>query len=286
MDDTSKELFALRKAAFAKGDKAVLEQVGEGKDIMSILLNANMHSTESDRLTDEELVAQMSTMLFAGTDTTSNALARTLHLLSMHPDVQERLRDEIIQAADTYGQDIPYEQLFELPFLDAVCRETLRVDMPLNFIVRETVGDSVLPLHQAITGIDGTPIHEIAVPKGTMVLVALAACNRSRAVWGEDALEWKPERWLSALPETVGQARVPGVYSNLMTFSGGGRSCIGFRFSQLEMKVVLAVLLQHFRFSLTDKKIVWNFSGIHFPSMHTDGTTPSLILKVQPLREE
>ncbi|THG96245.1 hypothetical protein EW026_g5553 [Hermanssonia centrifuga] len=226
MDDTSKELFALRKAAFAKGDKAVLEQVGEGKDIMSILLNANMHSTESDRLTDEELVAQMSTMLFAGTDTTSNALARTLHLLSIHPDVQERLRDEVIQAANIYGRDIPYEQLFELPFLDAVCRETLRVDMPLNFIVRETVGDSVLPLHQPITAIDGTPIHEIAVPKGTMVLVALAACNRSRAVWGEDALEWKPERWLSALPETVGKARVPGVYSNLMTFSGGGRSCM------------------------------------------------------------
>ncbi len=66
-------------------------------------------------------------MLFAGTDTTSNALARTLHLLSIHPGVQERLRDEVIQAANIYGRDIPYEQLFELPFLDAVCRETLRV---------------------------------------------------------------------------------------------------------------------------------------------------------------
>ena len=94
---------------------------------------------------------------------------------------------------------------------------------------------------------------EIFIPKGTVVFCALAEANRSKAIWGEDALEWKPERWLNPLPETVTNARVPGVYSNVLTFSGGSRACMyvftiyryslallipnlsGFKFSLLEM---------------------------------------------------
>ena len=73
----------------------------------------------------------------------------------------------------------------------------------------------VLPLSEPIRGLDGTLMSEIPVPKGTYVLVGIRACNRSKALWGDDALEWKPERWLAPLPEAVGKAHVPGVYSNL-----------------------------------------------------------------------
>ena len=58
-------------------------------------------------------------------DTTSNATARVLHLLGMHQDVQERLRAEILEAQA--GDEVSYDLIMELPFLDAVCRETLRV---------------------------------------------------------------------------------------------------------------------------------------------------------------
>ena len=67
------------------------------------------------------------TLMFAATDTTSNALARTLDLLVRHPDVQEKLRAELIETSHAAGGDIPYDQLVDLPFLDAVCRETLRL---------------------------------------------------------------------------------------------------------------------------------------------------------------
>ena len=67
------------------------------------------------------------TMLFAGVDTTSNALGHTLQVLAEHPDVQSKLREELAAARDYTGQRIPYDQLTELPFLDAVCRETLRL---------------------------------------------------------------------------------------------------------------------------------------------------------------
>lgn len=66
------------------------------------------------------------TLIFAATDTTSSALARILHLLAQHPDVQGQLRQEVIAARN--GRDgIPYDELVELPYLDAVCRETLRL---------------------------------------------------------------------------------------------------------------------------------------------------------------
>lgn len=58
-------------------------------------------------------------------------------------------------------------------------------------------------------------IHEIFVPKDTTVVAGLLNCNRNKALWGEDAYEWKPERWLKPLPTAVAEARIPGVYANL-----------------------------------------------------------------------
>ena len=68
-----------------------------------------------------------STFILAGVDTTSNALSRVLHLLCQHQDVQAKLRAEVRAAIEQYGTEIPYDELSALPFLDAVCRETLRL---------------------------------------------------------------------------------------------------------------------------------------------------------------
>lgn len=58
-------------------------------------------------------------------------------------------------------------------------------------------------------------MNEIVVPKGTRISIGIHSCNRSKAIWGEDAHEWKPERWLNPLPDSITNARVPGVYANL-----------------------------------------------------------------------
>ena len=98
--------------------------------------------SEKDRLSDEEVIAQVSyaitvqleersvltisrTFVLAGTDTTSNATSRLLHLLAMNPIAQEKLRQEIVEAQA--GTEIAYDTLMNLPYLDAVCRETLRL---------------------------------------------------------------------------------------------------------------------------------------------------------------
>ncbi|KAI0754297.1 cytochrome P450 [Daedaleopsis nitida] len=311
MHDQSVEIFQAKKRALEQGDEAVVRQIGEGKDIMSILLRANMAAAEEDKLPEDELIAQMSTFILAAMDTTSNALAIVLQLLAERPDAQERLRSEILDASK--GEDLEYDALVSLPYLDAVCRETLRLHAPVATVFRETRQDVVLPLSEPITGLDGRTLHEIPVPADTTVAVGLLSSNRNTALWGPDALEWKPERWLAPLPESVTGAKVPGVYSNLMTFLGGGRACIGFKFSQLEMsecrlppphtihsrithhprphprprptaspwlaEVVLCMLLARFTFAPADKRIIWNLSGVRFPTV-AGGSKPSMPLKV------
>ena len=67
-------------------------------------------------------------MVLAGMDTTANTLSRILQLLAEHPDVQDKLREEIVNAAETEGFDgeLDFDKLMDLPYLNAVCRETLR----------------------------------------------------------------------------------------------------------------------------------------------------------------
>ena len=73
----------------------------------------------------------------------------------------------------------------------------------------------MLPLSAPIRGCDGKMLDSIFVPKGTAIGLGTLATNRSKTIWGEDAREWKPERWLTPLPAAVEDARIPGVYGNL-----------------------------------------------------------------------
>ena len=69
----------------------------------------------------------LSLLLFAATDTTTTSLTTAIQMLAKHQDVQTRLREELLGARSSYGDEIPYDELSALPFLDAVVRETLRV---------------------------------------------------------------------------------------------------------------------------------------------------------------
>ncbi|KAH8101251.1 cytochrome P450 [Cristinia sonorae] len=282
MDKMTTKILEEKRAALAAGDETLEEQIGQGKDI---IMKANMLVPEGEKLSEEELKGQMCTLLFAATDTTSGALTQILQLLAEHPDVQERLRAEIIGAYQ--DGEVPYDILVGLPYLDAICRETLRLYPPVSTVFRQANQATVLPLSEPIRGNDGKLLNEIPIAKGTITIVAIRSCNRNKALWGEDALEWKPERWLSPLPGALTDARIPGVYSNLMSFLGGGRSCIGIKFSQLEMKVVLAVLVQSLKFSMPDSKykITWNLAGVKYPTVEQYGLKPCFPMKIERVRK-
>ncbi|KAJ7637635.1 cytochrome P450 [Mycena polygramma] len=274
-------IYNIKKEALEAGDEAVSTQIAQGQDIISILMKDNSNASSTERLSEDEIIGQLNTLVFAATDTTSSALSRTLYILAQHPDAQQKLREEIRKNRQGLeeGADFSYDQLVSLEYLDAICRETLRLYPPVSFITRTCRQDVALRTSTPITTVDGSTITEIPVPAETDIFVSILLSNRSSAIWGPDALEWKPERWLSPLPQTVVDAKVPGVYANLMTFNGGGRSCIGFKFSQLEMKVVLCALVDRFKFSPTDKDITWQMAAIAVPTV--DGVKPQMPLKME-----
>ncbi|EIN05410.1 cytochrome P450 [Punctularia strigosozonata HHB-11173 SS5] len=214
MDRTSKDIFTHKKHALSAGEEMASTQTGRGKDIMSILLNANMNVSKKEQLDEEELLAQMNTLLFAGHESTGNALARILWCLSLHLEEQEKLRREITDARRTHGK-LDYDKLVTLPYLDAVCRETLRVWAPTTVIQRTARADVVLPLMFPVTLTNGQIITELPVRENQTVIIGIAAVNRSQIIWGTDADEWRPERWLEPLPDSVVNAKIPGVYSHL-----------------------------------------------------------------------
>ncbi|KAJ6551032.1 cytochrome P450 [Mycena vulgaris] len=270
-DTTAVQLVRDRKAAFQKGE---LHLKDDTKDIMSILIRSNMSAEDATHLTHEELVAAVASILFAGTDTSSTSLNRIFHTLALYPEVQDKLRAEILAAPD----HLDHDSLVSLPYLDSVVRECLRLFPPAGpSMFREAFEDTVLPLSTPITGVDGTIMNSITVPKGTSIYIAIAAANHNKPIWGEDALEFRPERWTSGKATSV-TTKMCGIYGNTMTFTGGGRSCIGFKFAQLEIKTVLCVLLRTFKFSEPDPRIKWKMSGIMAsPSVENQTRLPILV---------
>ena len=79
--------------------------------------------------------------------------------------------------------------------------------------------DAVLPLSEPITGTDGKLISELFVPAGTTIWINMLGSNRDPAIWGPDANEFKPERWLAPLPPTVAEARVPSIFANMYVWA-------------------------------------------------------------------
>ncbi len=171
--------------------------------------------------------------MIAGMDTTSNALSRILYLLAGSMTVQEKLRAELLEATQNGSIDVAYDDLMKLPYLDAVIRETLRAYSPAPLTSRTFVSyeffhtsriahhilsaakDHVIPLSSPVRGRDGSLLSEIVVPKGTLVILHIQASNTNKGLWGDDALAWKPERWLSPLPAEVERSGLPNLYSNL-----------------------------------------------------------------------
>jgi len=220
-------------------------------------------------------------LTFAAQDTTTSMITRILHQLALNPDVQTRLRKEVTAARSKHG-DLDYDALVALPYLDAVCRETLRVHPAGTLINRVARQDIVLPLAWPIKSADGkTEITKIPLKKNTELIISIINANLSKGIWGEDAEQWKPERWLQPLTDSVINAHLPGVYSSMMTFLGGRRACIGYRFAETEIKLVLSVLLEAFIFFPGSKEICWNMSTFQTPTIKdSDDTTPQLPLRV------
>ncbi|KAK0199315.1 cytochrome P450 [Desarmillaria ectypa] len=205
------------------------------KDIVDILTRARL----TGQMLDDEIESQFVTFLIAGHETTATTLTWLLYELAVHPEHQSIIREEVMHFYhDNYDS---------LPFLNAAIKETLRLHPFTHTPMRAAPHDDVLPLSGSKT---------LAIPKGQTLLCSLYLYNRLPSIWGADAEEWNPARFLDkGIPVSL------GVYANLMTFSSGSRSCIGWRFAVMEMQTVLANLIKNFEFSLPEGVVIQKVTG-------------------------
>ncbi|KAG7445691.1 cytochrome P450 [Guyanagaster necrorhizus] len=231
--------------------QALLLEGKSNKDIMSLLVKANASEDRKKKLPENELWAQMNTIIVAGHETTTNALAWTLLELARHPDVQTKLRTEVrAYLRKRAVSELTADDFDSMPYLTAVVKESLRFHPTLHHAYRYACEDDVLPLSQSIIDVDGKVLTEIPIPKGTYVFCSIAAYNRNKEIFGVDADLYNPERWLEGTVKPRNDTSI-GVYANLFTFIGGKRSCTGWRFALLEMHAFVTELVNGFEFKLT-----------------------------------
>jgi cytochrome P450 len=117
----------------------------KGKDLLSLLIRANMSHDlpPNEKLSDHDVMSQISTFVVAGHETTSTSLSWTLHTLTLHPAVQDKLRTELMSV----GSDVPSLEVLEgLPYLDAVVREALRWCAVVPSSIRTCMKDDMVPI--------------------------------------------------------------------------------------------------------------------------------------------
>ncbi|KAF9020805.1 cytochrome P450 [Hymenopellis radicata] len=196
------------------------------------------------RISDEDVIAQVPTFLVAGHETTAAAVSRALFSVTERSDIQAKLRTEILSVAT---ESPTFDELNALPYLDMVLKETLRLHAPVTSTARVATKDDLIPVSKHFRHADGVTRDYIGIKKGEAVIIPLRLMNIDTAIWGDDAEVFKPERWEN-LPSAT--SAIPGVWGNMMTFLGGPRSCIGYRFALAEAKAILFTLLRAFEFEL------------------------------------
>ncbi|KAJ7711568.1 cytochrome P450 [Mycena metata] len=233
-------LFVIRGISKQMLKEKTAELVGMGggaadvstkRDIMSLLVRARRAEFEAGRgaeaMSDEAMVDQVLTFLAAGHETTATGLSWTLWLLANDPESQRRLREEVTPVYETNPRP-DYRTLKSLTWLDCVVNESLRVLPPVPLTLR---------CAEKTDHVGG-----LLVPKGTLINIPIRVINTWKEVWGEDAEEFHPARWLN-LPPAYNAA------FSQFSFIAGPHGCIGKTMAVSEMKAVLVALIANFEFA-------------------------------------
>ncbi|XP_067209289.1 cytochrome P450 4C1-like isoform X1 [Linepithema humile] len=216
-----------RKHAF---DKFEATKSNSKTFLIDILLKA----CHEGRLTRQELLDHVITMLFTAIDTTAVTINFVTFMLANFPEVQEKAYKEL---SEIYGNESPksvpikYDDLQKMDYLNRVIKETMRLFPAAPLIGRILTED--------------LKIGETILPKGADVLMSIFHMHRNKKHWS-NPLMFDPDRFLPEKEEHFSKYFVP--------FSIGLRNCIGQKYAMISMKVILATLIRTFEFKV-DKNI-------------------------------
>ncbi|XP_062944446.1 cytochrome P450 3A4-like isoform X1 [Cynocephalus volans] len=196
-------------------------------DLLQLMIDSqNSGETPSRKgLSDMELVAQSIIFIFGGYETTSNTLSFIMYLLATHPDIQQKLQEEI-DATLPNKAPATYDTLVQMEYLDMVVNESLRL-FPIGGRLERLCKKDV-------------EINGVFIPKGVVVMIPIFALHRDPKYWTEPE-QFRPERFSKKNKDSID----PYIY---MPFGSGPRNCIGMRFALMNIKLALIRVLQNFSF--------------------------------------
>ncbi|KAL5786439.1 hypothetical protein ACOSQ2_008831 [Xanthoceras sorbifolium] len=196
-------------------------------DLLGLLLQCK-EQADSD-LTIEDIIEECKLFYFAGQETTTNWLTWTMIVLSIHPNWQEKAREEVLR---TCGKNIPdIENLNHLKIVSMILHEVLRLYPPVTALPRHTIRK--------------TNIGGMSIPSGVDIWLQTLLIHHDPKYWGDDAGEFKPERFAE------GVSKASKDQMAFYPFGWGPRFCLGQNFAMIEAKMALAMILQHFSFDLS-----------------------------------
>lgn len=231
--DAKKNELELRKCAAMKATTSTPRPAenSEGEKQSTEIKNVMEKCIELEHngiFNHENLMDQLRLVIFAGSDTLSVTVYSTLLLLAMNSEHQERVVDELRTIFDgTTDCDVTQRHLTAMKYMERVIKESHRLLPPVPFIGRKSSTDIKLA-----NGV---------IPKNTMILINIMHMHRNPKIWGENVLEFDPDRFL---PENIAKRHA----FSFIPFSAGPRNCIGMKYAMNSAKITLAHLLRRYRF--------------------------------------
>ncbi|KAM7276000.1 hypothetical protein ACFE04_017866 [Oxalis oulophora] len=201
-----------------------------GDDLLGLMIGSMAENNQTGQKMDMvEIMEECKTFFFAGHETTSNLLTWMVFLLSLYPEWQTKLREEVVKEC---GNEIPdADSVSKLRLVNMVLLETLRLYGPVMLMIRKASEDLTL--------------KNLVIPKGTCITIPIMQIHHSKEYWGEDVNEFNPLRFADGISRATKHPNA------MLAFSMGPRACIGQTFATLEAKTVIALILQRFSFSLS-----------------------------------
>ncbi|KVH93776.1 cytochrome P450 [Cynara cardunculus var. scolymus] len=212
------------------------EEMGNGpKDLLGLMIEASRKeslNSSPPAITTHDIAEECKSFFFAGEQTTSNLLTWSTVLLAMHPQWQVIARDEVLDVCGP--RNIPTKDcVSKLKTLTMILNESLRLYPPIVASIRRAKTDVELGGYK--------------IPRGTELLVPILAVHHDQTIWGNDANEFNPGRFVDGV---VGASKHP---IGFIPFGLGVRTCIGQNLAILQAKLTLAMILQRFSFELSPK---------------------------------
>ncbi|BFG21790.1 hypothetical protein CerSpe_080640 [Prunus speciosa] len=238
------------------------KDVNDKEDILSRFLLES--EKDPEEMNDNYLRDIILNFMIAGKDTSANTLSWFFYLLSKNPLIQEKVVQEVRDVVgnqigkakiDEFVANITDATLEQMHYLHAALTETLRLYPAVPIDGRCAEVDDILP--------DG-----FRVRKGDGVNYMTYAMGRMPYIWGKDADDFRPERWLN---NGIFQPESPFKF---VAFHAGPRICLGKDFAYRQMKIVAIALLCFFRFKLADETKSVTYRTMF--TLHIDGSLPML----------